>query len=53
MAKSGKSMRKATAQVAELMAASLPQFSQAEQQKRLKSIHKIAPSAGGRVQAST
>jgi hypothetical protein len=42
MAKSGKSIRQAAAQVAEIMAASLSQFSQAEQNKRLKAIHKIA-----------
>jgi len=46
-------VRKAAAQVAERMTASLSQFSQAEHKKRLKAIHKIAPSARGRVQAGT
>jgi len=46
MAKNGKSVRHAAAQVAEMMATSLSQFSQAEQSKRLKVIHKISLSAG-------
>jgi hypothetical protein len=45
MAKTTKSVRQAASQVAELMAASLSQFSQVEQDKRLKAIHKIALSA--------
>jgi hypothetical protein len=45
MAKSGKSIRQAAAQVAEIMAASLSQLPQAEQNKRLKAIHTISLSA--------
>jgi hypothetical protein len=48
MARNGKSAAQAAKQVAEMMAASLSRFSEAEQKKRLKSIHKISLSAGAR-----
>jgi hypothetical protein len=44
--KNGQSMRQAAREVSEIMAASLAQFSKAEQDRRLKAIHKIALSAG-------
>jgi hypothetical protein len=40
--KKRQSMRRAAKEVSEIMAASLEQFSQAEQNQRLKAIHKIA-----------
>jgi hypothetical protein len=40
--KNGQSLRRAAKEVAEIMAASLAQFSQAEQDRRLEAIHKIA-----------
>jgi hypothetical protein len=40
--KKRQSMRRAAKRVSEIMAASLEQFSQAEQDRRLKAIHKIA-----------
>jgi len=41
--KNGPSLRRAAIQVSKIMAASLSQFSPAEQDRRLKAIHKIAP----------
>jgi hypothetical protein len=46
--KNGQSVRRAAKEVSEIMAASLSQFSPAEQDRRLKAIHKIAFSAGAR-----
>ena len=40
--KNGQSVRRAAKEVAEIMAASLSQFPQPEQDRRLKAIHKIA-----------
>ena len=46
--KNGQSVRRAAKEVSKIMAASLSQFSLAEQNRRLKAIHKIALSAEGR-----
>jgi len=46
--KNGQAVRRAAKEVAEIMAASLAQFSKAEQDRRLKAIHKVALSAGAR-----
>jgi hypothetical protein len=46
--KFGQSVRRAAKEVAEIMPASLSQFSKAEQGRWLKAIRKIALSAGGR-----
>jgi hypothetical protein len=43
--KDGRSLRRAAKEVSAIMAASLSQFSPAEQDRRLKAIHKIALSA--------
>ena len=46
--KNPQSVRRAAKEVSEIMAASLCQFSPAEQDRRLKAIHKIALRAGAR-----
>jgi hypothetical protein len=45
--KNGQSLRRAAKEVSEIMAASLSQFSPAEQDRRLKAIRKIALSVAG------
>lgn len=44
--KNGQSLRLAAKAMSEIMAASLSQFSPAEQDRRFKAIHKIALRAG-------
>jgi hypothetical protein len=44
--KNSQSLERAAKEVSEIMAASLSQFSEAEQDRRLNAIHKIALSVG-------
>jgi hypothetical protein len=46
MAKSGNKLQAAAARLAAMMAVSLSHFSQAEQVRRLKAMHKISLGAG-------